>query len=887
MMNWLKQLISRQQESTNVADELAGHLQEKTEELMAEGLPRDKALVAARREVGNATLITEHSREVWQWATLEAILRDAKYTFRQLRRNPGFTFTVLLTLSIAIGANTAVFSMVNALLLRPLPYPHPERLASLVTRHEGVQENGSAISQDDDSSDGETWELVRDNVPAVVAGATSSSLGVNLQAGKSVRYVREQRVSAGYFEALNVPPQFGRNFTKEEDMPNGAKVALLSYSLCQSLFGNGPEALGKAILLKGEPYTVIGVMPAHTKTAYDADIWTPLRPSRSGEGEGTNYGVILRLTDGANWAEADAQLANLHPAVFQYFQKHDPKGHVWLSAIPLQEEFARSKGGPVYILMSAVAFILLIAGANMAGLMLVRVTRRGGEIATRLALGATRASVLRQLMMEPLLLAIGGGLMGVAIAVAGLSFLTRLVPPDMIPIGGLAIDHRVLIFAAAVSIFSSLLISVLPALELRRMDLRSSMTVSSSRSSTLGSRARTRQILIAVEVTLTVVLLAGAGLLIRTLVHLQTQPPGFDASNVLTAKVSLNDARYRDAAAFHNLLQQSVTAMKRIPGVESAAVGLSLPYERGLNDGVTIADEPSAGKEYTSSGAYITPEYMQAMRIPVLAGRAISDRDTAASEDVALVNYSFARKYLGSNQPVGRHIKIDNITYTVVGMVADVTKRPGVEVSAPLDKEAMYYLPATQINQGIVNISHVWLQPSWIVRTHGPISGLTEAMQKALAEADPSLPFAGFQSLQEIEAEALQQQRFEVLLLGVLAGFALLLSLMGVYGLVSNMVVQRTREIGIRMALGSTVREAMVEIGASGIIAVACGLGGGLVLAALSIHLISSELYGVKPYDPVTFTAVLVLLTLTALIAAFAPTRRIARINPASTLRAE
>jgi putative ABC transport system permease protein len=885
-MNWLKQLVLRRRESGHLSDEIAEHLQEKVDELAARGMSREEATIAARREFGNVTLLQERSREVWQWTTIEAVLRDLRYAGRQLRRNPGFTATVLLTLGLAIGANTAVFSMVNALLFRPLPYPQPERLGSLVTHYDGFTSKGKAITEDDNSSDGETWELVRDNVPAVIAGATSSSRGVNLQAGTSVRYVREQRVSARYFEALGVRPIFGRTFTEDEDRPNGPQVVVLSYELWQSLLGSDQKALGKPISLKGEPFTVVGILPARTATTFKADLWTPLRPSRNGEGGGNNYGVILRLRDGANWSQANTELAPLRPRLLQEFQDRQPKGRVWLFAMPLQQDFARERTTPVYILMSAVAFILLIAAANLAGLMLVRVTRRRGEIATRLALGASRASILLQLMMEPLLLCGIGGLIGVAVAVGGLGLLTRLVPPYMIPVGGLSIDHRVILFAAAISLLASVLIGVLPALELRRMDIRSSMAAGTSRSSSFGTRRRTRQTLIAGEVTLTIVLLAGAGLLIRTLVYLQTLPPGFDANNVLTAKASLDDARYHAPAAFHTLLQQSLAAMKRIPGVELAAVGLSLPYERGLNNGVGITDGSSAGQSFTSSNAYVTPEYFQAMRIPVLAGRSFTESDSATSEKVALVNSTFAHRFL-SDDPVGRHIKTSGLIYTVVGMVADVTKRPGVAQTAPLDKEAMFYLPATQMSQPMVNLAHVWFQPSWIVRTNGPIAGLMEAMQKALAVADPSLPFAGFQSLREIQAEALQQQRFEVLLLGVLAGLALLLSLIGVYGLVSNMVAQRTREIGIRMALGSTIGEAMIEIGTSGIVAVAFGLGGGLALATLATRVIRSELYGVKMYDPLTFGAALTLLALTALAAVFAPTRRIAHIDPASTLRAE
>jgi len=883
-MNWLQQLFSRHREYRNLSDEIAEHLQEKVEELTAGGMPRQDAEAAARRQFGNALLLEEHSREVWQWAIFDAILRDLKYALRQLRRNPGFTFTVLLTLGVAIGANTAVFSMVNALLLRPLPYPQPEHLGSLVSHYEGIfGSTGKATSGDDNSSDGETWELVRDNVPAVIAGATAGTRGVNLQIGSSIRYVREQRVSAGYLEALGVRPIFGRSFTKEEDRPDGAKVVVVSYEIWQSLLGADREAIGQAIHLKGEPYTVVGVLPPHSETPDKADLLTPLRPTRTGEGEGNNYGVILRLRDGASWAQADAQLAPLHPGILQ----RRPRAHAWLYAVPLQKDFARDQGTPVYLLMSAVALVLLIACANLAGLMLVRVLRRRGEITTRLSLGATPASVLRQLMMEPLVLALIGGSIGVAMAANVLGLLARLAPPDSIPVGGLGLDHRVLWFAVAISLFSSLFIGILPALELRRMDLRSSMTANASRSSSAAARSRMRQALIAGEVMLTVVLLAGAGLLIRTLVYLETLPPGFDATNVLTAKASLDDARYHDPIAFHKLLKQSVDAMKRIPGVESAAVGLSLPYERGLNNGVVILDGPSAGKAYTSSDAYVTPEYFQSMRIPILSGRGFAESDSASSETVALVNFTFARKLLGSNDPVGRHIRSNGVTYTIVGMVADVTKRPGIIQTAPLATEAVFYVPATQMSQSMVNVAHIWFQPSWIVRTNGPVAGLAEAMQKALSDCDPSLPFVGFHSLSDIQALALQQQRFEVLLLGILAGLALLLSLVGVYGLVSNLVAQHTREIGIRMALGSSVPQAMIEVGSSGIVAVLLGLGGGLVLSVISVRLIKSELYGVQIYDPVTFVAVLLLLILAATAATFLPTRRIAHIDPASTLRAE
>ena len=881
-MNWLQQLVSRRREYRNLSDEMAEHLQEKVDELMSEGMPRQEAETAARREFGNPLLLEERSREVWQWATLDSILRDLKYAFRQLRRNPGFTLTVLLTLSVAIGANTAVFSMVNALLLRPLPYSHPERLASLMRNYR----TPGAVDAED-GQDGETWELVRDNVPAVQAAVYSyEASGVNLQTQTTAHYVQQQRVSAGYFEVLGLHPIVGRTFNAEEDRPHGPKSVILSFEAWQSLFFSDRSVVGKTILLKGEPHVVIGVLPANTRTTSPADLWTPLQPTTYGEGEGQNYHIVMRLKNGSTWAEADAQLARLRPRSFVGFAKEYPAGSSWLSALPLQQDMASTARTPVIILMSAVALILFIGCANLAGLMLVRVMRRRGELATRLALGATRASIFRQLMMEPLILALAGGAVGVALARSSLGLFTRFVPPDLLPVGGLAIDGHVLYFALGATLFTSLLLGILPAMEIRRAEIRPSMAAAASRSGTATGRRRIRQTLIAAEVMLTVVLLASAGLLVRTLVHLQTLPPGFDATNVLAAQVSLDDARYHSADAFHRLIQQSVDAMKAIPGVESAAVGLSLPFERGLNNGFHLVDTPGPKEGQMTSAAYVTPEYFHVLGIPLLFGREFSDSDAVTSQRVAIVNESFARKFMGKVDVVGSHIRSANDSMLIVGVVGDVTKKPGL-ASSPLASEVTYYIPAAQVSGPLATLVHVWFQPSWIVRTRGPIAGLPESVQKAMAAVDPQLPIAAFHGLSDLQALALRQQRFEVFLLGTLAALALLLSLVGVYGLVSNMVAQRAREIGIRMALGSSVRQAMLEVGSSGIAAVSLGLAGGLGLSAVSVRLIKSELFGVKTYDPITFVLVLALLIVTATAATFLPTRKIARIDPASTLRAE
>ncbi|HWG86802.1 MAG TPA: FtsX-like permease family protein, partial [Candidatus Acidoferrales bacterium] len=653
------------------------------------------------------------------------------------------------------------------------------------------------------------------------------------------------------------------------------------YELWKSVFSSDPAILGRAVRLKGEPYSVVGVMPPHIQTTAIADVWTPLRPWHGGEGGGDNYHFVMRLNKRTSWAQANTQLRPLRPDLFNHLLKG---ATVYLAARPLQEDLADISRTPALMLMSAVILILVIACINIAGLMLVRIHRRSSEVATRLALGATKGSIVRQLFMEPLMLTVAGTAVGITLAFLGLASFVSLLPPDMLPATEITMDYRVLLFAVLCAAASAVFIGLIPALATRKFQIRPSL---SGRTSAGPQRSRARLILTTSEVCLTLVLLAGAGVLVRTLVYLQTLPPGFDASNVTIAKVSLDDARFREAADFRALLQKSLDAMRRIPGVENAAVGLGVPYERGLNDGFKIADGPTAGTSMASSSSYVTPDYFRAFRIPVITGRAFTDEDTSETAKVAIVNVSFARKFFQSNDVVGRHLLLGHDLCEVVGVVGDVTKEPGISVNAPLSTEPMYYVPATQVSTAFLTLVHTWFQPSWIVRSSGPISGLNEQMQKAMEEAAPNLPFAEFHPMSDLQATALSQQRVEVLLLSVLACLALLLALVGVYGMVSNLVAQRRREIGIRMALGCTLSQAMVEVGRSGVIAVIAGLFVGLGVAAFALQAIKSQLFGVRSLDPLTLIAACLLLLLAACVASFAPTLRIARINPATTLRAE
>lgn len=705
---------------------------------------------------------------------------------------------------------------------------------------------------------------------------------MNLESASHVQYVQSGRISAHYLDVLGIQPLIGRNFSEAEDLPNGPKLAILGYGLWKNTFGANPGVLGQSVLLKGEAYTVVGVLPDGATTPLNADLYIPIQGSRNGEGAGTNFDCITRLRDGSTWQQADSQVNRVwSQRPDRYELSDDPGAQVTYYSVPLQKGETDPLRPQVLTLMVAAGFILLIACANLAGLTLVRVLRRTPEIATRLALGASHWRIQKQLWIENLVLAIFGGAVGVGAGFLALRGLLLLLPEHFLPVATISLDRDVLLFALVLSVATSVLFGMLPALTTRKFDLRSAIA---SQKLPSRDRVRLRQILIAGEMTLTVILLAASGLLVRSLIHLQTLPPGFNPDGVMTARASLDNVRYHDAAAFRKLLDQSTAAMRQIPGVTQSAVGLSLPYERALtNAGLEINDGPEAGQKVVTADVYITPDYFAALQIPVLQGRTFTDEDGPGRQRVTIVNQTFARKFFHGNA-VGHHIDGDAL---VVGVVADVAMAPGMHAIAPLQAEETMYVPAAQMEARQFSLLHVWFQPSWIVRTAHPIEGLTGQMQRALSSVDPMLPFSGFYRMQDVLAKTLAMQRIEVALLGAIAGLALMLSTVGIFSLVANIVAQKTREIGIRMALGSTIREAVFNIGAPGVRAAACGLAIGLIASAAALRAMRTVLYGIGVYDAPTIVTVVLVLALVTLIATAIPAARIAKIDPARTLREE
>ena len=805
---------------------------------------------------------------------------DARFALRQIRKSPGFALTVILTLALCIGVNTAVFTVLDAVLLRPVPYPEPTRLALVVT----ASRSGGAEDVNT-SQTGALFEAVRDRATGLDAAADAGISGANFAAPGRLEYIQQHRVSSGFFRVLGVAPRIGREFTRQEDVPGGPALAVLSDAFWRRAFHGDPAILGKAIQLKGEDHIVIGVMPPGFRTTAPVDVWTPLRPSRHGEGGGSNYEVIARLAPGVTWTAANDQLRALSAAL-----RDDPAfprevKNFEERVTPLQEGITGDSRKQLLLTWGAVLMVLLIGCVNIAGLLLARSGSRAREIATRMALGGNRGTIVRQLLIESVILALAGGVAGVAFGGLALDWLKKLGADKSELWHPIALDARVLTVMLAVALFTSLLFGLAPALQTTRLDIRT-VLMESGRGIAGPRRRWTRTALVIAEVALSLVLLVGAGLLVRTLAWLNGLNPGFDPRNVIAAEASLQDARYHSAANLNLLYTRTLERIRRIPGVDTAAVALTLPYERPLNDGFRMV-EGDDHDPHMGEFVYSTPAYFETMRIPIVAGRALRDSDTAQSARVVVVSESFARKFFHGDA-LGRHLKSGKEASEIVGVCGDVQQHSGLSgKDGPLSIEPTIYLPATQLSDGFVTLIHTWFSPKWVVRTNGPAANLTAQIRFAVAATDPQLPVAHFRTVDELRGRYTGSQRYMAGLFSILAGLALLLAAVGLYGLISQSVTQRRHELGIRMALGATAQQTILGVMRPGLLMALTGAGAGLALAVVLVRFLRSMLWGVRETDPATFLIMAALLLVVAALASLAPALRILRMDPAETLRSE
>jgi predicted permease len=815
---------------------------------------------------------------------LEPLLRDLRYAARMLRKTPGFTAVALVTLAVGIGVNTAVFSVVNALLLKPLPFPQPDRLAAVTTLFrspEGQSEQSSV--------DGKTFFAIHDNATTVATAAWSGGFGggVNLVAGGVAANVAQRRVSAGYFSVLGVRPLVGREFTADEDRDGGQPVAVLSHALWTRVFSGDPGIVGRAITLRGEPYTVVGVMPAGFTTGAPTDLWTPLRPSTKGEGGGSNYGMIARLGPGATWEQANAEVAQLGSAAAREGYKSDVSAVCRL--IPLQQGQTSEIRQPLLMLWGAVGLVLLIACVNLAGLLLARSGMRTREIATRMALGSGRGAVVRQLLVESGVLALAGGVLGIAVGWAVLDALERL-STNVLALGlPIQLDGRVLLVTLAGALATSVLFGLVPAVHASRVNVQGALAESGTRAVAGGTARWPRRLLVVGEVAMGVVLLVSAGLLVRTFVHLKSLDPGFDPTHVITASVSLQDARYRETAKVDRLFADSLRRIREVPGVQAAGVSLGLPYTRLLNLGFRRLDGPRTDDEGGITNlSYVTPGYLEALRIPVREGRSFTESDATNAPGVAIVNEEFVKKYYKGQPVIGRRISVAG-ERAIVGIVgnARATSSGFSGYSQPLVTPPIVYIPAAQTTAAFLKLVHTWFSPSWVVRASGSPETVAAGIRQAIARVDPMLPIARLESMADVQAASLASQRFMMTLVLGLGAVALLLAAIGIHGLIASSVSERTRELGIRLALGATGGQVARTVVLPGVALAMAGVAIGSAAAFSVVRLMQSFLWGVTPTDPITFVAVIVTLLVVALIASVVPALRVLRLDPALTLRAE
>ena len=815
------------------------------------------------------------------------IADDLRSGWRQLIKAPGFSITAILTLALAIGANTAVFSLVDAVLLKSIPYPQPERLGTMgaIYTREGVEiereRTGMAVT-------GAGWEALKGqsaSVDAAVYGGLTSP--VSLVTPSHTISVEPQRVSAGYFRVLGVPPAMGREFTAEEDVVGGPALAILSDRLWHSAFNGDPAVVGQSVMLKAEPHVVIGVMPPAFRSTVDADLWTPLRPSKTGEGGGNNYGVIARLKDGVAWPQAagEAGAAVDSTVTRRTSDSGVARTHV---LVPLQQQMTGDVRLPLMLLSAAVGVVLLVACVNLAGLLLARAGRRTREIATRLAVGGGRKAVMRQLLIESLMLAVIGGVTGLAIGAAALEGLKATATSLLLtPWGQVALDARVLSVTLGLTVVTAILFGLVPAIHATRLDLQAALSEGGTRAVAGGAKGWPRRLLVVAEVALGVVLLVGAGLLIRTFMYLETLPAGFDPTNVVAVSASLEDARYEKHEDIEQLFARSLERLRAMPGVESAAISLGLPYERILNMGARLVNGDTRSDFVFTTATYVTPGYFETLRLPVLGGRTFRDSDTKTSAPAAIINEAFAKRYFKDRDPVGQRIFSSGLVREVVGVVGNLQQRGGFQNYGPIDALPGFYVPFSQFPGGGLRTIHGWFSTAWIVRQARDGAVNEPIMRRAMAEIDPQLAVSAVRGVDDVRDASLSRQRILMMLVGALGGLALFLAGIGIHALISSGVTERTRELGIRMALGATVGQTIRDAALPGILMAIAGLVVGCIIAYGASGYIRSLLWGVKENDPLTFVAVISALLAVAITASVMPALRVRKLDPVSLLRSE
>jgi putative ABC transport system permease protein len=813
---------------------------------------------------------------------MKGLTQDLRYALRQLRKNPGFTAVAVLTLALGIGANTAIFSVVNAALLQPLPFKDPGRLVQVwhvppAKSFPGLtQFSVSAANYVDWQNQSRTFQQM----------AIYTFAGYNLIGNSRAEALTGTPVSQEFFSVLGAQPILGRTFAPDEDQPGHGNVAILENALWQSRFGADRNIIGRQITLNGQSFAVVGVMGRDMQFPFGTQLWTPMAwtdKERAVRGE-HHYSVIARLKPGITVQQAQVEMETISNRLAQEYPEADTG---WGAVvIPLRDQIVGSIRPMLRVLFGAVGFVLLIACANVANLLVAKALARSKEVAIRTSLGASRSRVLRQVFTETTLLSFSGAVFGLLLANFGIKLLVAFLADGLSAVQ-VSLDGWVLAFTFLISLLTGILAGLAPAWRLTRTNLSEAMKEGLGRTDSDAGGNRTRSVLVVSEVALSLVLLVGAGLMIRSMQQLYKVNPGFDPHGVLTLSAQISDKKFPEPRQQEAFFDQVLQRVRALPGVDSAGAIDALPLADGSNQPITIEGRPKLPMSEQPEVAVrlITPDYLRAMRIPLLQGRDLKDGDTRDRPYVVLISDSMARRFWPNENPIGKHLTLSFFpeqSREIVGIVGDVKQR-GLGVLEPV---ASLYFPLSQVS---ASITADWrsFPMSLIVRTKSQPNALVSAVTGAVHQVDPEVPVANVTSMDEFLRNTLSQQQMSMLLLAAFAGLALLLAAVGIYSVLSYAVKRRAQEIGIRMALGAQRRDVLRMILAQGAALAAIGVGIGTVAALALTRLMQSQLFGITATDPVTFITVAAFLMLVAIAACYLPAGRATEVHPMEALRYE
>ena len=802
------------------------------------------------------------------------MITDLRYAIRQLLKSPGFTIVAILTLALGIGACTAIFSVVNAVLLKPLDYPEPGRIVTI--RETQLPQFPEFSVSPPNFLD---WQKQTKSYQYLAA---YGGAGLNLTGEGEPERMTGVRATAHYFDVYGVKPILGRTFLAEEDAQGKNHVVVLSYPFWQRVFGGASNVINRPVQLNGEPYTVVGVAPRGFGLTSKVDAWVPMAftpDETASNARGAHYvNVVGRLRPGVTAAQAEAELKVLAAQLATQYPDSNKGWGIFM--MPLQDYMVRDVRVVLYTLLGAVGCVLFIACANIANLLLARATARHREISIRAALGASRARLMRQLLTESVLLSLCGGLAGILLARWGLDALLALAPPALSHTGDIRLDPGVLIFSLALSLGTGLVFGIAPAWLAARTDMNEALKSGSRGSTEAGARGRLRSALVVIEVTFALMLLGGAGLLGRSFMQLAQVDPGFNPENATVLRLSLPKKKYalpEQQTAFANALLERV---KALPGVKAAGVTQSLPLVSDYVLGFNIEGRPAiAPSDLPNTNYYaVTPEYFQAMGIRLVRGRLFTAQDNAQTPRVAVINETLARQFFPNEDPIGKRMNITtddkDVWREIVGIVGDI-KQYGVDKQT----SAQSYEPFAQNPfSSSINV---------VIRTSGPAAAVAGALRPAVYAVDKDQPVGTIRPLEEIAAESISRQRFAMVLLTVFSAVALVIAAVGIYGVMAYSVAQRTGEFGIRLALGAQQRDVLRLVLLQGGKLVGLGLLIGLIATLAASRALGSILYKTTAQDPLTLGAITILLAGVALLACLLPANRATKVNPIEALRAE